>query len=263
MAEEAEVTAQEELLERIPEDGSAVGNAHLIDALGREKDFYYQVRDALEDEGRIRRWKGRGGTVKRVLAATEPSDEEPAPTELAQLYEEESSLYEPMSAVIRGEWARDRREDLLAVEVTGHQGRRQTGGKWTRPDIIAVSVKTWDYVPGRHLEVFTFEVKLGRSLDISAVYEALAHLRSATHAYVLVHIPDADADDLQEVLDDVCQVARSHGVGVIAAGDPGDYETWDAREEATRHEPDPGRLDELIRKQLPETARGEIRRSVR
>jgi hypothetical protein len=50
----------------------------------------------------------------------------------------ERSLYEPMRRVIAGEWAKDKRFDPLAVEITAQQGRRETGGRFTRPDIVDV-----------------------------------------------------------------------------------------------------------------------------
>lgn len=40
----------------------------------------------------------------------------------------------------------------------------------------------------------TFEVKPSDAIDVTAVYEVLAHLRSATHAYVIFHVPD-DAEE--------------------------------------------------------------------
>lgn len=55
-------------------------------------------------------------------------------------------------------------------EITAKQGSRQTGGKWTRPDVIAVGYKTFPYLPGRYLEVVTFEIKPFQTTDVSAVY---------------------------------------------------------------------------------------------
>jgi hypothetical protein len=41
--------------------------------------------------------------------------------------------------------------------------------------------------------------------------EALAHRRAATRSYVLLHVPTAEAEVLQEAVSDVALVARSHG----------------------------------------------------
>jgi hypothetical protein len=35
--------------------------------------------------------------------------------------------------------------------------QRLTGGRWTRPDLVSVAVRTYRYLPGKHMEVVTFE----------------------------------------------------------------------------------------------------------
>ena len=52
--------------------------------------------------------------------------------------------------------------------------------------------------------------------------------------------------------------ANRHGVGLIVAGDPGDYDLWDIREEAVHVNPDPARLNTFIRNQLSEGTRDQI-----
>ena len=66
----------------------------------------------------------------------------------------------------------------------------------------------------------------------------------------MLHIPDDVAKEAEATVEDVCRVARSHGIGVITAGDPTNYATWNEREEALRSEPDPERLDQFISTQL-------------
>ncbi|MEV4721842.1 hypothetical protein AB0J94_32040 [Micromonospora noduli] len=70
----------------------------------------------------------------------------------------EPALYEPMRAVIERDWAQEHRQDLLADEITAFGGSRPTG-IWSRPDITTVEVRTFEYVPGKHLDVNTFEIK--------------------------------------------------------------------------------------------------------
>jgi len=55
---------------------------------------------------------------------------------------------------------------------------------------------------------------------VTAVYEALAHLRSATHAYVIFHVPDEDAEPVKQTIEEARRVGRAHGVGLITMGDP-------------------------------------------
>ena len=57
-------------LNRVPADGSTMGNGALRDALRWEPDRYDAVRDALVDQGRLEKGRGRGGTVRWVVAQT-------------------------------------------------------------------------------------------------------------------------------------------------------------------------------------------------
>jgi hypothetical protein len=260
-------TDKEQLLVVVPFDGSAIGNTTLMRRLGWGEQRYWPVRDALIAEGVIERHRGRGGAVRRVSKAA-PEVEEPVPPEVvaevvADSYTRELQLYEPLRDTIATDWAKDRLSSPIAVEVTAQQGRRQTGGRWSRPDIVAVEVKTFLYVPGKHLNVTTFEVKPSDAIDVSAVYEALAHRRSATHAYLVLHVPDESVAELEPVVEEVCRVARSHGVGVITVADPGRYETWDEREEAVRFDPDPERLDHFIVTQFSRRTADAVARALR
>jgi hypothetical protein len=175
----------------------------------------------------------------------------------------EFALYEPMRRVIKTDWAKDHRREPLAVEITALRGRRATGGIWSRPDIVSVEVRTFAYVPGKYLEVATFEVKVANAINVQACYEALAHRRAATHSYVLLHVPADQSDNLEDDVADVAEAARAHGIGVIAAADPADYRTWEEREEARRVEPDPERLNTFVATQLSDTARDLISRRLR
>jgi hypothetical protein len=223
---------------------------------------YFTARNRLVDAGLLVRGRGYGGSVRlattdvpseRTVSVVVPAGADPVATIEASV-KNELSLYEPMKSVIIGEWARDRQTDPLAVEITALQGRRATGGLWSRPDIVSVEVRTFVYVPGKHIEVVTFEVKAANAINVQAVYEALAHRRAATRWYVLLHVPAAQAEVLKQAVDDVAEVARGHGIGVLTAADPGDYQTWEEITEAQRVEPDPERLDTFIRVQLsPET----------
>jgi hypothetical protein len=52
------------------------------------------------------------------------------------------------------------------------------------------------------------------------------------------------------VLYDICEEARNHGIGVIVAEKPDDYDTWNEPVIPDRHNPDPARLDDFIKKQF-------------
>lgn len=256
-----------QLLDLVPIDGGTIGNTTLMRSLGWDEERYWRVRGSLIAEGTIERQRGRGGSVRRVIEKTPVLDEPVSPEVVAEAaaeaYYREIALYEPLRETIARDWAKDRLASPIAVEITAQQGRRQTGGRWSRPDIVAVEVKTYLHVPGKHLTVTTFEIKTSDSIDVSAVYEALAHLRGATHAYVVLHVPEDRTEILAPLVDEVCRVARPHGVGVITLGDPLRYSTWEEREEAARCEPDPERLELFIASQLSRTTGEEIARQLR
>ena len=173
---------------------------------------------------------------------------------------DEDSLYEPAASVLRDRWVKDNRFREYVVEVTANQGKRDTGGKWSRPDITVAGMTTHAYVPGRHFDVATFELKTLEGLDVTSVYEALAHRRAATRAYVLICVPEEAQKNqvVSSLLDQVDDEAKRHGIGFIVAGKIDDYGTWDERVEAVRIEPSPERLDEFIAVQLTVRAKEDI-----
>ena len=135
--------------------------------------------------------RSRHGWQRRLLASADASwNSLPEPVTIKEKEEEaarESDLYQPMADVIRNRWAQDRRLDSLLVEVTAAQGSRPT--RASGPGLIFVaSYQTFPYVPGRHFDVITFEVKPYAMLDVTVVYEALGHRRASTRAYALLHI---------------------------------------------------------------------------
>jgi hypothetical protein len=254
------------LLALIPADGSAVGNTSLIRHLGWAENRYWYARDSLLEAGVIVRAKGRGGAVRRAHpdegTAPAASVEAELIGEAALAYLHEADLYPHIQATLGTFWAKERQIEPLAVEVTASQGRKATGGRWTRPDLVSVAVRTYRYLPGKYMEVVTFEVKPSDAISVTAVYEALAHLRSATHAYVIFHVPDEDVETVQQTIEEARRVARAHGVGVITMGDPRAWDTWNELEEARRVEPDPERLDEFISVQLSLDAHDRIARAL-
>jgi len=119
---------------------------------------------------------------------------------------------------------------------------------------------TYVYVPGRHFDVATFEIKAADWIDVTAVYEALAHRRAATRAYVILNVPESQQQlsQVESLLDQVCDEAKRHGIGVIVVADARKYETWDERVEAVRVDPAPELLNVFLAVQLSDGAKQEI-----
>ena len=242
---------EQQLLDAIPANKS-VGNSALREQLGWDEATYWSLRNKLIEEGLLEKGRGRGGSVRRI-AKVAPIAQTAAPTREIQLYDQ-------VLKTIQTDWVRDYRSDSAIAEITAHQGRRETGGRWTRPDVTLASYSTYPYVPGKHFDVTTFEVKKHGALDITVVYEALSHRRAAHYSYVLAQIPeDASPEDV-EILDDIVSEASEHGIGVVTFSAADNYETWEVRVEADRNEPDPADLNDFLASQASSTFKDHIQR---
>ena len=258
------------LLSLIPEDGTAVGNATLLRQLkqrGWSEEKYWSVRDHLLNEGVLVRGRGKGGSVRRTLdqaaegAALPTSEAAATPTGKSYKASSELSLYEPLLRVLSNEWAREMRieSDQIHFEITALQGRKATGGTWTRPDITAVSVRTFEYLPSKYLDVWTFEVKTADWLDVTAIFETAAHVSRATRSYALLQIPEPLGAREEDILDRCEREADRLRVGLITFTDPASFETWETRVEAPRIDTAPEALESLI-SQLSDDAKRRLAR---
>lgn len=240
------------LLLHVP-TSKAVGNTTLRNTLGWQDKRYWAIRNRLIERGELERGRGKGGSVRQI---EKPEDTLPATDPLPPPFVQysEKDLYLPMSQIIERNWALDYDLNEVIVEVTA-QGGSRPDGKWSRPDITLAAYKTYPYVPGRHYDVVTFEIKPSDGIDITVVYEALAHRRSATRAYALLHVPTDQKEVLEPLVEAIRTEAERHGIGVIEAADPSNYDTWEVLVEAVRHEPDPQRLNDFLAKQLSQRFR--------
>lgn len=242
-----------------------MSNPELRRQLGWDEDEYWQVRNRLVDEGLIQKGRGQGGSVSLVIEDVTATVSAPESHDSHQLITHEGAgvvsspgrvaereLYEPIERVLKERWSKDARLGDFWVEDTSQQGRRATGGTWSRPDFTVLSMRAYVHLPGRYFDVTTFEVKPFDQLDVTAVYEALAHRRAATRSYVLAFIPDSERERLEETVDAIVDEAKKHGIGVIVASEASNYDKWDTTVDAKRVEPEPERMNTFIAKQVSE-----------
>jgi hypothetical protein len=266
-----------EMLLAVP-DAAPIGNMSLHGVLGEtwSDDLYWAIRNRLVERGLLEKGRGKGGSVKKVPVAGDAGEEIPfavetlsaiaseglvPPTEASSSgvrYSRELDLYEPVALVLRSQWAKEQGFDNFRVEVTARQGSRSTGGKWTRPDIAVVGYRTFPYLPGRIFEVVTFELKPTDSIDVAAVYEALAHRRASTRAYVVAHVPSSKREDYEAVIDAMAEEAKKFGIGIIVVEDPEIFNSWETLLDADRFDPDPERLNEFIAQQTSTELKDQI-----
>jgi hypothetical protein len=231
------------LLELIPEDGSFVGNGWLLSQLKWAEDKYWRVRDNLLESGQLERGRGKGGSVRRSATNGDQLAIKPIRNSV------EARLYEPLLRVLSTEWVREMRiePEQIQFDVTARQGKKTTGGTWTRPDITAVSVRAFQHLPGKYVDVWTFEVKPIEALDVTAIFEAASHASRATRSYALLQISgDADESYETEVIERCAREAARLRVGLIVFSSESDFATWETKVEAPRLETAPEALDEFI-----------------
>lgn len=247
------------LIALLKESGGTVGNSRLIEKLKWGEDLFLKVSSHVcQDLKLAKPWRGPGGSLK--LLNWPPAEvTEGITTEIGEtsttVGRREVDYYPRVVQALEG-FLRLKLYRQAVIDITAHQGARPTG-KWTRPDITIGVEKAFEYVPAKKdYEVITLEVKLAEKLDVTAVYEALAHRRASMRSYVVILI-DGDSTPFEEVITDVCDEAERHGIGVIVTSDPGNWQGWIERVEAIRHEPDPQKLNDFIAEQPSDRFRRE------
>jgi len=258
-----------ELWEKLEVSGKSKGNYALMRELGWDgtPQRYWDARNKLVDHGIADTGRGRGGSVKRALNVTLVATDDDSititkPEQNAEEKELERELYQPIKQTLESNWPSFTSIQKYRFDLTAYGGSRATGGKWSRPDIALVSYNEYEFVPVKHFEVTTFEVKKHNAIDVTAVYEAVAHLRRANNAYVILQVPVDKKDDLKDRVDEVFSVALEHGIGLIIVEELDKFETWDIMLDAKYNDADPRELERFIRAQMTPETRDEIRKWV-
>ncbi|RUX73389.1 hypothetical protein EN925_00850 [Mesorhizobium sp. M7A.F.Ca.US.006.04.2.1] len=230
---------------------------------------YSEAEQNLVDQRRIERRRGRNGGIYLVEQPAEPEavdidapvqPEEPA----AQERRLENDYYQPALDQILAHWTEQPGFTHVFGAVTAGQGRRQTGGRWSRPDLVICTVSDWLFSSRSEGDVRTIEIKRFEALDVLAVYEAVSHKSKAHYAYLLiVNVPDELDDDQKGDLEAVLAVAGKHGIGVIAARRAEDWSTWVFELDATRSDADHQSINQMLLDQVPPEVRDRFRTTLR
>lgn len=234
------------------------GNVSLMKVLGWDEELFWFIRNGLVEKGILTKGGGKGGSSIRLAQPVKVQGKNGNGANAVAVAEAEAEaiktvklreidLYPKIMEVLRKSWVKDHNiDERNFVELTAMSGRTETGGKWSRPDITLATCTTYAHVPQKFFDVITFEVKVVDGFDVTAVYEALAHRRKATHSWVILHVPQKELTGKEADIDEVQEEAKRHGIGLIVATKPDDYATWDERLPAIRQEPDPARLNEFL-----------------
>ena len=200
--------------------------------------------------------------VSAAEAAAEPSRSTvaapPTPRESNPISQGELALYAPIKKQLETHWASRTRLHDCHCEIVALQGRRETGGSWSRPDLCVLGARTYEYFPGRTFELYTFEIKNSNDVTIKGVLEALAHREAATRSYVLYYTAGEDFFSYPES-SRIMELASRHGIGVIAAYKLDDINTWEELVPAQPANSEPEAINTFIGRSLSEEAKGKLR----
>lgn len=266
----ARPTNESTFLNALIEAGGSVSNPTLRGSLDWSDEKYWRVHQSLWETGRIEKGRGRGGTVLLVSPDNEGASAEivaelsvdaldKATEEVAAQIPtaSEVDLYQPIYGQLSKHWARVQQLDECFCEIVAHQGRRETGGSWSRPDLCIVGSRKFEFYPARVFELHTFEVKASTDVTIKGVLEALAHREAATRSYVLYHTGDKGFSSYPEN-SRIEELASRHGVGVIVANDVNDFESWETVVPAQRSFSDPEAMNTFIGRSLSKITQKKI-----
>jgi hypothetical protein len=137
--------------------------------------------------------------------------------DVEQVSKLEKTLYEGFGRKLL-RWAKDGQgyeTDEIVLEQTAFKGRKKSLGKWTRPDYTLVTIMNYSIIPGKHIQILTFEVKTSNNWNVEAVFEAASHSRGATESYLAIHRFIIDDDKSRRVLDE----CRRFGIGLLTFED--------------------------------------------
>lgn len=240
----------EKLVSLLPDDGTSKGNMTLIEEFKKllKKEFsfeitpdvYWSVRNYLITKGELVKARGKGGSVRLKNPVKEKV--------VTSKAKKEADLYKPFSEYIEDLWVNDNGIKDYIVQTTASQGKKHTGGKWTRPDITLIAVKTYTFTPGRYLEVITFEIKNESQYDIASVFETASHSVFAHKSYLSISCPNGEPDD--EDFDRIENLCKEFGIGLIIFTDVADQSSYEELIEPKRKNPDPTKIDEFLIDQL-------------
>lgn len=193
---------------------------------------------------------GRGGSLYRIqdLEGSSGRDKKNGRKRVREL-----SLYEPFHNWLVGFWSKDVGLDQFLVSKTASQGRRDTGGQWTRPDFAIAAVKSYKFYRTKSLEIVSFEIKPTISDALVGIYEAATHRTFAHRSYLAVHFEsEKEKENARDLLSRIEKKAAQFEIGLIVFTNPTNWDTYETISDPSLQEPDPVEIDKFISQQFSE-----------
>lgn len=218
---------------------------------------YWTAEQSLVDEKKVERRRGRRGGI--YLISDRPDTAAESPEDRM-----ERGHYAKLLRQIETHWTEQPGLKHVFAAVTALQGRRATGGRWTRPDLVICTITEWVFSSRPEADVRTIEVKRFEALDVMGVYEALSHKSRSHYSYLLiVDYPSELTPDQHSTMDAVLGAAGQNGVGVITVEDSDDFSTWDFQLDPSRSSADNAAVNQLLLDQFPQDKREAFVRALR
>jgi hypothetical protein len=244
----------------------------LRQALGWDDLRFWKARDSLVEKGFIMTAQGKGGNFYRRVSfepqdVTEETQAGIRPTVLsprAQTVAAQPAM-SAQPAPIHGhfacaieKWILESRYSNYFIEALAPSNRQSLG---KRPDVVFVSIETFQYVPNKHLELFSFEVKRTDQWTLEAVFQAAGHARFSNRAYLALQkdLRMGPPAGLEARIEEEC---RRLNVGLILFEEPGDYSTFHFKLHPAPHSCSPREMD-LMLEDLSAENRGKLVRWLR
>jgi hypothetical protein len=248
------------LFNSIPKNGKTTPNHAVLEKvqevakkqlkLDVSNGLYFEIRNELIAAGQIGKGVGYGGSVYRI-EGTETASKTAIHHRIR-----ERDLYEPIRKYIEKNWVAENDIKSFVLDKTAEQGSKKTRGVWTRPDFSLVAIHTYTYIPGKTIELITFEVKPAADFRIEGVFETAAHSRATHRSYLMIHTPNGgtDTDKFQRLMSE-CERFQ---LGLIIFDDPDNLETFKTVQDADHRNPNPGDVNSFIKTLMNKQAQEKI-----
>jgi len=142
--------------------------------------------------------------------------------------------------------------DFFHAEVVA-EGGGPNSGRWSTPDLVAVSVWRPAVLPTPVVTLRSFELKRASQCDISSVHQALAHSRFADFVYLAAPVDDSRCSPTKRrEIEKQCLV---NGVGLFWIRDKDDPNAYEQPVRPVRKNPNPLAVDEFLHDRLPEDSK--------
>jgi hypothetical protein len=234
----------------LPSDGSAVLNRVMLVRIRQAFEAsvtqaeYFKAVDSLDRAGVIGRLRGAGGQIFLLRSSSKRA--KPVA---------EKALMEPTLHYLRREFVGllELPETSSAIVIdTSKMGPIK--GTWARPDFVLVTASTYALMPGRHIDVHSFELKNANGGSVSSVHEALAQTRFTHYGHFIWHLPRGSKKEA--MMPEVLSQCEEHGIGFVRAYDPHDMITgWEVLKTPRRKATHVGIVDNFLLERLSSSER--------